>query len=53
MTENCMVAIEGKVCGKQAVATYTCVIGFPNKKDEIHDIHVCDKHKRQFVDKNI
>ena len=53
MIENCMVVIEGEVCGKQAVATYRCLIGIKGRADEEHDIHVCEKHKRHFEENNI
>lgn len=50
--EKCMVMInDTDSCQNYSIVKYECIIEV-NGKDEKHTVHVCEKHKRHFEDKN-
>ena len=48
--ETCMVTVDHIKCDNEAPYSYRCVIGFEDKPDEIHTIHVCEHHNRYYKD---
>lgn len=40
-------------CTNEAVSTFKCVIDVVSKGMQEHNVHVCEKHKRHFEERNL
>jgi len=40
-------------CTNEAVSTFKCVIDVVSKGLQEHNVHVCEKHKRHFEERNL